>query len=84
MVHPAVKDNFTEKWPELALTGGEDYELLFTGNSEDIEKIKKSVNCPVTVIGEITADKPGEISLIDSKGKNVSLSKNGWEHFTTS
>ena len=83
-VHPAVKTNFAEKWQEMALSGGEDYELLFTGSSECIEKIKQTAACPITVIGEITAGKAGALTLIDNQGNKVNINKSGWEHFTTS
>ena len=81
-IHPAVKANFGDKSLELALSGGEDYELLFTGSSEVIDKVKRAAPCPVTVIGEITADEVGKITLIDKKGKPFELHKAGWEHFT--
>jgi len=83
-IHPMMKSNFSEKWLELALSGGEDYELLFTSNAETIERIKRATSCPVTVIGEITSGKAGEITLTDREGNRVNLDKNGWEHFTTS
>mgnify|MGYP001226953222 CR=1 FL=1 len=82
-IHPLVKTNLGDRALELALSGGEDYELLFTASPEVVEKVKKAASCPITIIGEITADKPGEIALIDSKGNPFSLNKTGWEHFTT-
>ena len=82
-VHPAVRANFGDRAMELALSGGEDYELLFTASAGSIDKLKEAVSCPITVIGEITANKAGEITLIDGKEKTVSLPKTGWEHFTT-
>jgi len=81
-IEPAVKANFNDKSLELALSGGEDYELLFTGSTKTIDKVRRAVSCPVTVIGEIVAYKAGEITLVDSKGKPFSLGKTGWEHFT--
>jgi thiamine-monophosphate kinase len=80
-IHDAVKANFGEKAMELALGGGEDYELLFTGSPEAIKKVKKEANYPVTVIGEITAGKPGEINLVNASGKPVKIKKTGWTHF---
>ena len=56
-VSPAVKDCFGERALELALTGGEDYELLFTASPLVMNKVKKAMQCPVTVIGEITEGK---------------------------
>jgi thiamine-monophosphate kinase len=80
-VHDVVKSNFKEKALELALGGGEDYELLFTGKIEAVNKVKKSVRCPVTVIGEITEGKAGKIDLVDNRGKPVKIQKLGWTHF---
>jgi thiamine-monophosphate kinase len=78
-VEPAVKTAFREKVLELALSGGEDYELLFTATSEIIERVKKAASRPVTVIGEITEGKG--VSLVDKQGKPFKLEKSGWEHF---
>jgi len=79
-VEPKVLAGFGDKALELALTGGEDYELLFTAGAEIIDKVKKAASCPVTVIGEITA---GEgVTAVDRQGNPVDLGKSGWEHFT--
>jgi len=82
-IHPAVKANFGDKAIELALSGGEDYELLFTGSAETIARVKKAASCPITVIGEITAARAGEVTLVDSEGKTLTLGRAGWEHFIT-
>jgi len=82
-VHPAVKANFSDKSLEMALSGGEDYELLFTGSADAIARVKKATSCPISVIGEITADKMGEVILVDSKGNAINLARTGWEHFIT-
>jgi len=67
---------------ELALAGGEDYELLFTADSKTIDKIMTATSCPVTVIGDIVADNIGQVTLVDREGKPVNLPNGGWEHFT--
>lgn len=82
-IQPTVKANFGDKSLELALSGGEDYELLFTGNDKVIGEVKTAASCPITVIGEIVADKLGAITLVDSKGNPFNLGKAGWEHFIT-
>lgn len=82
-VMPAVKGNFGARALELALSGGEDYELLFTAGSEIIEQVKASTSCPITVIGEIIADGKNEVSLVDGRGRPVRITKTGWEHFKT-
>ena len=58
-IEPRVKARFGERALELALSGGEDYELLFTGKAEVIDAVKSKAACPVTVIGEIIAFKAG-------------------------
>lgn len=80
---PAVKASFGDQSSELALTDGEDYELLFTGSAETVDRVSTAASCPVTVIGEITAAQPERIRLVDNSGNPVKLSKAGWEHFTT-
>ena len=81
-VHPAVKANFGSRALELALGGGEDYELLFTASAEVIDKVKAAASCPITVIGEVTAEKAGEIILVDGKGSPIDPAVIGWQHFT--
>jgi thiamine-monophosphate kinase len=80
-IHPAVRDNFGERARELALSGGEDYELLFTGTTGIIKRIKAEMEYSVTAIGEITAGERGKINLLDADGHPIKISKTGWEHF---
>ena len=82
-IQPTVRANFGDRALELALSGGEDYELLFTASTEVIDKVKTAASCPITVIGEIITDKIGEVILVDRKGNPFNLGKAGWEHFTT-
>ncbi len=82
-IQPTVKAEFTDIFLELALSGGEDYELLFTGSAETINRVKEAASCPITVIGEIVADNIGEVSLVDRKGNRFNPGKTGWEHFIT-
>jgi thiamine-monophosphate kinase len=81
-IEPGVKTEFGEKALEMALGGGEDYELLFSGEAEVIERVKRKAACPITVIGEILAGDKG-VTLVDSRGKPVNLARRGWEHFIT-
>ncbi len=78
---PAVKANFGDRALELALSGGEDYELLFTARPEVIDRVKAVSSCPITVIGEITTGDTGKVALIDKKGNPIKLTRAGWEHF---
>ena len=80
-IHPALKAHFPTEFEQLALAGGEDYELLFTAGSQVMEKAKRSITCPVTVIGEITAAAPGQVKVVDSSGRTLDWKRKGWEHF---
>jgi thiamine-monophosphate kinase len=81
-VEPVVKANFGTKSLELALSGGEDYELLFTGSPEVVDSVTKAASCPITVVGEVVADKACKIKLVDARGNPFLLNRGGWEHFT--
>ncbi len=61
-----------------ALSGGEDYELLFTISQKDYEKIKDLPE--ITPIGHITDDEQGK-HLITSSGQFVKLTAQGWDSF---
>jgi len=80
-VEPLVKASFGDKALELALTGGEDYELLFTARAEVIARIKKAAPCPISAIGEIVAAKG--VTVVDRRGKPINVGRAGWEHFTS-
>jgi thiamine-monophosphate kinase len=73
-----VRVAFPHESLDLALTGGEDYELLFTASEEVIENVRTLADFPITVIGKMTQE--GEVSLLDKEGKPFSLDKKGWEH----
>ena len=80
-VHPVVTANFPNH-QELALCGGEDYELLFTADEATIARAKQALNCPVTVIGDITEEElPTRVTVVDGKGNIIPYKKGGWEHF---
>ncbi|MBZ0327654.1 MAG: thiamine-phosphate kinase [Altibacter sp.] len=59
----------------IALSGGEDYELLFTISTEDFPKIK--ANPHLTVIGHITHKKEGT-HLITRANTKIPLIARGW------
>ena len=80
-VHPVVIANFPNH-RELALYGGEDYELLFTADEATVGRVKEALDCPVTVIGEITDEKlPSAVTVVNNRGHIVPCRKGGWEHF---
>jgi thiamine-monophosphate kinase len=62
-----------------ALSGGEDYELLFTIRQEDYEKIAKSEE--ISVIGYVT-DKSEGANMLTKNGNKHALVAQGWNAFT--
>jgi thiamine-monophosphate kinase len=76
------------KWNsiELAISGGEDYELLFTMEAKDYVRLKKEYkthfSTEISAIGEI---KEGPSGITWQKdGQIVSHKKSGYNHFTNS
>lgn len=65
----------------LALTGGEDYELLFTAQKTlDVTQLSRALSLEVTRIGEITG--PGTaLDIRDADGAPLTLPDSGYRHF---
>ena len=70
-----------EQAMQFALTGGDDYELLFTIEKQKYKQLclQKNVT-PVTVIGEVTENTSVKVNLTHL-GKPVSAQLAGWDHF---
>jgi len=62
----------------VALSGGEDYELLFTIPIKDFDKIKANPN--LTVIGHITEENQG-MNLVTRANQELALKAQGWNAF---
>lgn len=58
------------------MNGGEDYELLFTVNSNDYEKIKDIAG--ISVIGHMT-DAGAGMNLITPDGMSITIKAQGWD-----
>ena len=59
----------------VALSGGEDYELLFTVPISDFDKIKGNPN--LSIVGHITAENQG-LQLITRANQEIELKAQGW------
>lgn len=62
----------------VALSGGEDYELLFTISQEDYPKIKANPN--LTIIGHMTQESEG-MHLVTRANTKIPLQARGWNSF---
>lgn len=67
---------------ELALSGGEDYELLATISAQAVQpaarKLKERFGVALTDVGEIT---PHGLLVVDADGRERPLEPKGWDHF---
>jgi thiamine-monophosphate kinase len=61
-----------------ALNGGEDYELLFTVDINDYEKVKNLQQ--IHIIGHMTEKEEGNY-LISNDGNQITLNAQGWDAF---
>ncbi len=65
-----------------ALSGGDDYELIFTAppdKKQAIEQISTSLNLPLTIIGNITNGK--SLTVLDKNNNIIQIDKKGFSHF---
>jgi len=65
------------------LTGGDDYELLFTAAPSDraaIEALAAAAETPVRRIGHLEAGAP-EVTVLAPDGRPMPLPRGGWSHF---
>lgn len=80
---PAYRSWAGRKGPLYALTGGEDYELLFCARRRDrqrLERIKNKLAVRVTRIGECRPLEEG-IRVINAAGEPVAIPVAGHDHF---
>jgi len=75
--------SYSKNLYQMALTGGEDYELLFTAPPEtrkEIATLALSSKIPMTWIGKILPKKEG-FRIIRKNGREDSPTRLGFEHF---
>ena len=78
-IHPALEQTFPEDAFNLALAGGEEYELLFTCPRDVVQRVKKRLPS-VSIIGEVTGEKAGEVTVYDENGSPILDVGSGWDH----
>jgi thiamine-monophosphate kinase len=71
-----------DRYLSACVTGGDDYELLFTASPERagaIADIARDMDLPLTAIGDTTSGTG--VSVLDSDGNTVSFDRGGYRHF---
>jgi thiamine-monophosphate kinase len=69
---------------ETLITGGDDYELLFTAPVDRVPAIQtlaRSTGVPIVEIGRLTEGETGRVVALDETGAPLPLEKRGWVHF---
>jgi thiamine-monophosphate kinase len=81
-ISPALQSLSLNRRLDLALAGGDDYELLFTAAPDQAEAVQEASNdcgVPVTCIGRITPT-PG-LQVLDLQGVPMSRRFASFDHF---
>ncbi|MGF1561424.1 MAG: thiamine-phosphate kinase [Geminicoccaceae bacterium] len=79
-IHPLVRPLAEAR--DAALSGGDDYELLFTvpaGARASIDRLADELGLPLTVIGSITLER--SLRIRDVAGDPLTPPNAGWTHF---
>jgi thiamine-monophosphate kinase len=67
---------------DCVLSGGDDYELLFTaaaGRRDELERLSRELRIPLARIGSITSGEP-KLAVLDEQGEPLSF-RGGFDHF---
>ena len=70
-----------------ALTGGDDYEILFTAPptaAGDLSRLSETLDVPITAIGRMqtpSSSTEDRVTVLDSNGQAMILRRSGWTHF---
>lgn len=83
--HPSLCQLFPDRCLELALGGGEDYVLLFTGPASIVDSLVPRIGEGSAVIGSIEPvnedSQAGQVILMGESGDQMPLPGSGWDHF---
>lgn len=79
-ISPALREVFPEQALELALGGGEDYELVLIGPAGLVRAC--AGDAELTVIGEVIAAEAPGVQVVDASGREIELKRRGWDHFS--
>jgi thiamine-monophosphate kinase len=79
-----LSDDLRAAYPEdamaLAVSGGEDYELIIIGDEETVERASEEISASVTIIGGMVESTEHRPRLLDGAGKELAVAVRGWDH----
>ena len=82
-VDPSLRAAFPDEWLDMALGGGEDYELLICADARTMNAARERLGDGLTVFGEIEPRRAGEarVRVVGADGAPIEVASGGWEHF---
>jgi thiamine-monophosphate kinase len=82
-IHPLALKLGAKAALDVALNGGEDYELLFAASAA-VKMPSSLAGVPITRIGSLTPRRAGRamMTLLTPNGRREELRPGGWEHFS--
>jgi thiamine-monophosphate kinase len=79
-----LNESFPDEWQRLAMTGGEDYVLLFTCSEEVFALAESALSTPLTRIGVISdrSNSSQNVTVLDAAGNDITPAQGGWDHLS--
>ncbi len=77
---PELSILFGDEALGLALTGGEDYQIVFAGPPDFVRKAISYIP-EAAIIGSVTDEPAGTLEILDKKGEELTLDGSSWEHW---
>ncbi len=82
---PSVLDNMPQDAMEIsvALTGGDDYQFIFTVPAERVDDMLASTKALDIQLSHLATanDRPGSVEIKTADGRHIDLSNKSWRHF---
>ena len=79
-VDPSLQRAFPGRSAQMALTGGEDYHLLYSAPQSVMERTLARIPDAV-IIGRVLTGPPGQVTVRDQEGNQLPGMSRGWDHF---
>ena len=79
-----LRREYPDDWLDMALGGGEDYELIVVAPEHVFQQFDETGACKLHEIGRITEPPPETqrpVSARAADGSAISVAKYGWDHF---
>ncbi len=86
-IEPALQRAYPEVATELALTGGEDYELVYAADAETIANVNAAQHsgekAQFGIVGKIIPRQrtDAKVTVLDEAGREIEFDAKGWDHF---